>query len=58
MHDLAAFGPVCTIESFSDFKEVVHRVNDSKFGLQAGVFTNDMQKARARPCPPQRRTRS
>ncbi len=22
-----------------------HRVNDSKFGLQAGIFTHDMDKA-------------
>ena len=40
-----AFGPVCTLEPFSDFKAVVAKVNASKFGLQAGVFTQDLQKA-------------
>lgn len=34
------FGPVTTIEKFSDFKEAVARLNHSDFGLQAGVFTN------------------
>ena len=41
---------MCTIESFSDFKAVVAKVNESKFGLQAGVFTHDLQKARALRC--------
>ncbi|KAL6070809.1 Aldehyde dehydrogenase [Balamuthia mandrillaris] len=40
-----AFGPVCTIEKFSDFKTVIAKVNDSDFGLQAGFFTNDLNKA-------------
>lgn len=34
------FGPVTTIEKYSDFEEAVARLNDSDFGLQAGVFTN------------------
>ena len=34
------FGPVVTIEKFSDFNEAVKLVNDSEYGLQAGVFTN------------------
>eukprot|EP00735_Rhodelphis_limneticus_P002611 TRINITY_DN1353_c0_g1::TRINITY_DN1353_c0_g1_i1::g.20104::m.20104 TRINITY_DN1353_c0_g1::TRINITY_DN1353_c0_g1_i1::g.20104 ORF type:complete len:514 (+),score=164.96,sp/A6UVT6/LADH_META3/35.06/7e-92,Aldedh/PF00171.17/2.9e-138 TRINITY_DN1353_c0_g1_i1:64-1542(+) len=40
-----AFGPVFVVEKFSDFKSVVESVNDSKFGLQAGVFTNNMHRA-------------
>lgn len=36
------FAPVITIEQFTDFNEAVNRVNDSRFGLQAGVFTNNM----------------
>ncbi len=36
------FAPVITIEMFSDFTDAVNRVNDSRFGLQAGVFTNNM----------------
>ncbi len=34
------FGPVATIEKYSDFNDAVARLNDSDFGLQAGVFTN------------------
>ena len=33
------FGPVATIHRFSDFDEALEMANDSKFGLQAGVFT-------------------
>ena len=40
-----AFGPVAGIEVFDDFDEVLARVNDSDFGLQAGVFTADLAHA-------------
>lgn len=40
-----AFGPVATLESFDDFDEVLARVNDSAFGLQAGIFTRDIYRA-------------
>ena len=36
------FGPVATIDTFSDFGEALAMANDSKFGLQAGVFTRDL----------------
>ncbi len=36
------FGPVATISRFKDFEEALTMANDSKFGLQAGVFTGDM----------------
>jgi len=36
------FGPVATVDRFSDFDEALERANDSKFGLQAGVFTRDI----------------
>jgi len=36
------FGPVATIDRYSDFGEALRRANDSKFGLQAGVFTRDI----------------
>jgi acyl-CoA reductase-like NAD-dependent aldehyde dehydrogenase len=35
-----AFGPVAVIGSFVDFESALQTVNDSRFGLQAGVFTN------------------
>ncbi len=37
---LEVFGPVVSLEPFTDFKEVIDEVNKSEFGLQAGVFTN------------------
>jgi len=36
------FGPVATIDTFSDFGEALKMANDSKFGLQAGVYTRDI----------------
>ena len=40
-----AFGPVALISKFTDFKAALDEVNDSKFGLQAGIFTRDLFKA-------------
>ncbi|HQU86525.1 MAG TPA: aldehyde dehydrogenase family protein [Pyrinomonadaceae bacterium] len=37
------FAPVAVVEKFSDFEEAVDLANQTKFGLQAGVFTNDLQ---------------
>jgi acyl-CoA reductase-like NAD-dependent aldehyde dehydrogenase len=39
-----AFGPVAFLIRFSDWHEALHIVNDSKFGLQAGIFTRDIFK--------------
>ncbi len=39
------FGPVTVVEKFSKFSEVLHRCNETRFGLQAGVFTNDIGRA-------------
>ena len=35
------FAPVVTVEPYEDFAEAVRRVNNSRYGLQAGVFTRD-----------------
>ena len=35
------FGPVVTLHRFQEFSEAVRMLNDSRFGLQAGVFSND-----------------
>ncbi len=40
-----AFGPVAVISSFTDFDQALDQVNDSRYGLQAGVFTRDIYKA-------------
>jgi acyl-CoA reductase-like NAD-dependent aldehyde dehydrogenase len=39
-----AFGPVAVLSRFSDFTAALAAVNDSTFGLQAGVFTRDLYK--------------
>ena len=40
-----AFGPVACIEPFDEFDDALARVNDSSFGLQAGVFTGNLAHA-------------
>ncbi|MCH2170342.1 aldehyde dehydrogenase family protein [Myxococcota bacterium] len=40
-----AFGPVAVLSSFADFDEALREVNDSAFGLQAGIFTRDLYRA-------------
>ena len=39
-----AFGPVAILSSFNDFDKALKEVNNSKFGLQAGIFTRDLYK--------------
>ncbi|MEM1068692.1 MAG: aldehyde dehydrogenase family protein [Planctomycetota bacterium] len=39
-----AFGPVAVLSRFTDFDQAIAEVNDSVFGLQAGVFTRDLYK--------------
>jgi len=39
------FGPVMTISTFNGVDEAIAIVNDSRFGLQSGVFTRDLQTA-------------
>ncbi|MGH8042886.1 MAG: aldehyde dehydrogenase family protein, partial [Rudaea sp.] len=42
---MEAFGPVALLRKYKNFDEALRIVNDSDFGLQAGVFTFDMRKA-------------
>ncbi|MHA7832870.1 MAG: aldehyde dehydrogenase family protein [Algiphilus sp.] len=37
-----AFGPVAVLSRFDDFSAALDEVNDSVFGLQAGIFTRDL----------------
>ena len=39
------FGPVATITPYETFYDALAEVNNSKYGLQAGVFTNDINRA-------------
>ncbi|MFZ5718340.1 MAG: aldehyde dehydrogenase family protein [Pseudomonadota bacterium] len=39
-----AFGPVAILSRFTRFEDALDEVNDSKFGLQAGIFTRDLYK--------------
>ena len=34
------FGPVVILDDYTNFSEAIQRVNDSRFGLQVGVFTD------------------
>jgi acyl-CoA reductase-like NAD-dependent aldehyde dehydrogenase len=40
-----AFGPVAVLARYFDFDAVLEAVNASRFGLQAGIFTNDLAKS-------------
>ncbi len=40
-----AFAPVAVVFGFNDFGDAIRQVNDSFFGLQTGVFTNDLGNA-------------
>ena len=40
-----AFGPVAVLSKFTDFNDAIRQVNASVFGLQAGVFTQNIQRA-------------
>lgn len=38
------FGPVVTLNRYSRFQDALDGLNDSEFGLQAGVFTRDVHR--------------
>ena len=39
------FAPVATVSAFRDFEEAIGEANNTRYGLQAGVFTRDMERA-------------
>ncbi|HEX8174775.1 MAG TPA: aldehyde dehydrogenase family protein [Pyrinomonadaceae bacterium] len=39
------FAPVATLSTFSDFEGALAEANNTRYGLQAGVFTRDMERA-------------
>ena len=38
------FGPLVGVQSFDSFEEALGMANDTRYGLQAGVFTSDLGK--------------
>jgi acyl-CoA reductase-like NAD-dependent aldehyde dehydrogenase len=40
------FGPVAILEKVSTYQEALNAVNDSEYGLQAGVFTNQLDEVK------------
>ncbi len=41
---LEIFGPVISVEKFDVFEEAIRFINDSEYGLQAGIFTNQINE--------------
>lgn len=39
------FGPVVAVQTYTDFDEALRLANDTRYGLQAAVFTADLGKA-------------
>lgn len=39
------FAPVAVLSRFKDYDDALAEVNDSRYGLQAGIFTRDLYKA-------------
>jgi acyl-CoA reductase-like NAD-dependent aldehyde dehydrogenase len=35
------FGPIATLTKVKDYSTAISQINDSKYGLQVGIFTND-----------------
>jgi acyl-CoA reductase-like NAD-dependent aldehyde dehydrogenase len=42
---LEVFGPVVAIASYRDYRDALRLANDTRYGLQAAVFTNDLGDA-------------
>jgi acyl-CoA reductase-like NAD-dependent aldehyde dehydrogenase len=38
------FAPVVTLEPYDDFSQALRQINESAYGLQAGVFTRDVNR--------------
>ncbi len=41
-----AFAPIAVVEKFDDFEEAIQMANQTKYGLQAGVFTKNFANAK------------
>ncbi len=45
VEDEEIFGPVLTVNAYDDFDDAVARAADSRYGLQGGIFTQDLRRA-------------
>ncbi|MCB2006898.1 MAG: aldehyde dehydrogenase family protein, partial [Rhodoferax sp.] len=45
VEDEEIFGPVLTLNTYDEFDDAVKRCADSKYGLQGGLFTQDLRRA-------------
>lgn len=45
VEDEEIFGPVLTLNAYDDFDDAVARCGNSKYGLQGGLFTQDLRRA-------------
>lgn len=45
IEDEEVFGPVLTVNPFDGFEEAIGRANATRYGLQGGIFTNDVRRA-------------
>ncbi|OSS42582.1 Aldehyde dehydrogenase [Desulfurella amilsii] len=41
---MEVFAPIVSIVEYNNFEEAIKHVNDSDYGLQAGIYTNDIRK--------------
>jgi acyl-CoA reductase-like NAD-dependent aldehyde dehydrogenase len=41
---MEVFAPIVSIVEYDSFEEAIKHVNDSDYGLQAGIYTNDIRK--------------
>jgi len=46
VYNKEVFGPIVVLEPFSDFDKALDVINDSRYGLQAGLFIRDIGKIR------------
>src|SRR5262245_4049339 len=44
VNNLEVFAPVVTVQTYHNFEEALQAVNNSTYGLQAGVFTSDVKR--------------
>jgi glyceraldehyde-3-phosphate dehydrogenase (NADP+) len=40
-----AFAPIVAVNKFDGIEDAIHKVNNTKYGLQAGIFTRDINRA-------------